>query len=201
MEAAIASLLKGNAHDPYVNDAYRAMLALREKMGGRDLKVRALEAEVGELNQLLEEKADPPRMNKRGTGWHGADRIKKMGQTRADILLVMQGAGCYDWRTGMTNDSILEGVRNVRELRQQKPPKDGHSLGGRLSELQGLRLIASQTNVVQLLSWEEQKFRTPTDEERWFLTEAGRMIEPESETDPRLVLQSHDVEPPVLVKA
>ncbi|MDE1854527.1 MAG: hypothetical protein KGI38_12385, partial [Thaumarchaeota archaeon] len=68
-------------------------------------------------------------------------------------------------------------------------------------ELQGLKLVRSETNAVELKDDAEQKFRTDGKSEKWFLTAAGQSIEtPSEDMDPHLILQSYEAKPPYQVK-
>ena len=169
----------------------------------RDGTIKRLVSELDEakarIHRLEEERADLmasvnlglPHMNKRGTGYHGADKIKRLGLGRSECLSVLIEARAVDYAGGLSTDEVAARVKEMRDWQHIPYPENlSHSLGGRLSELQGLGSVRSETITVELKDEAEQKFRT--GEERWFLTGAGQSIEtPAEDMDPHEILQSY----------
>ena len=157
-----------------------------------------LQARVGRLEG---EKADLqasvnlglPRQNKKGTGAHYSGRIKRLGEARADCMAVLIEASARDFASGMTTDQVAQRVKEMRDWQHSPYPEDlAHSLGGRLSELQGLGWVRSETNTVVLKDEAEGKFRTDGSTQRWYLTETGRHIEnPTPDMNPQDILGSY----------
>ncbi|MDE1854503.1 MAG: hypothetical protein KGI38_12265, partial [Thaumarchaeota archaeon] len=170
--------------------------------------IKRLSKEVEELKTRLKEEEERnadlqasvnlglPHQNRKGTGAHYASKIKKLGPARAEALSVLIEYGAKDYATGLTTDQVAQHAREGREWRHVPYPEDlAHSLGGRLSELQGLKLVRSETNAVELKDDAEQKFRTMGGE-RWFLTPAGQSIEtPAEDMDPHEILLSYEAKP------
>ena len=178
----------------------------------RDARLASLARERDELKAKLQkleyEYADfrgsvnvgIPHQNKKGTGAHYVGRIRRLGRGRAEALIALQDSKAYDYASGMTTDAVARFVRETREIEHIPVAATfdlAHSIGGRLSELLGLGLVQSATNVVAMKDYDEQKFRTGDGrgEQRWFLTAAGMAMVPEEDKDPHEVLLSYGARP------
>ena len=120
-----------------------------------------------------------PKIQRRGKGAWYASKIKRLGITRQLALEVMRDHKCFSFDSGEDTGQIWEWVRNkilysneTKGTRWKIPTKHGFS--GRLSELQGKKLVTSPANLVKLTYEEQMKFRgVPHASERWWVTELG----------------------------
>src|SRR5207249_9822642 len=92
-----------------------------------------------------------PRHGPRGQGAHYSQRIKRLNPTHQLALQVLKehGADCYEKGMGLTD--IWLRVRDiVQQTRNAHMPTKG-GISGRLSELQGLGMVKSQHNHVEIV--------------------------------------------------
>ena len=113
------------------------------------------------------------RMSPKGEGAWYAYKIRKLGPMRALILEIMQARPARSWASGLSSKLIGHEVREAQKHRGLRLTND-HSIGGRVSELQGLGLIESSRGEVELKDQVEQKYVT-TIQARYYLTEIGLM--------------------------
>ena len=78
-------------------------------------------------------------MNPRGNGWKRADEITRLGEPRALILEAMKPkvTNAYDAKSTRQITFLCNEIRYARGLRGWEE----HGVGGRLSEMVGLKLI------------------------------------------------------------
>jgi DNA-directed RNA polymerase subunit RPC12/RpoP len=112
------------------------------------------------------------RSNPKGTGAHYAHKITEIGKARSLCLAILNESKAYGFESGL---GLTETWKRIQRLcvdtGGKVPTKGGTS--GRLSELQGMGLVTSGRNEVELIDPETQTFRLSRPQ-RWFLTETGR---------------------------
>src|SRR5438876_635581 len=112
----------------------------------------------------------------RGSGAHYGNRISKLNRTHELALGILKEAGAVDYQHGLGLSQIWKIAWNRREQSGFVPTKQG--ISGRLSELQGLGMVKSQHNHVELVDRESMQFRDK-ERSRWFLSPMIEMAKPE----------------------
>ncbi len=111
------------------------------------------------------------RSNPRGTGAHYASKITKFGPGHSLCLATLNAAKAQSFESGLGLNDVWHKIRQFCNDNGRRVPTKGGTVG-RLSELQGLGLVTSARNEIELTDPETMSFR-PSSVNRWFLTEAG----------------------------
>src|SRR5207247_2019999 len=93
------------------------------------------------------------------------------GPGHLSCLVVLNAAKAHNFETGLGLNDVWLAIRKLRLDTGTRVPSKGGTTG-RLSELQGLGLVASARNEIELTDPETMRFR-PSSVNRWFLTEEG----------------------------